>query len=374
MKKNIGVITLPLGKSGGSHLKNVVEILDPGQNDITIITGNCGIDEDLQITTRNRIIGLNIVSPKNSVLRVSNYLYVQAWIAYAVYKFFRHVDASVIYLGNCLIIPKIVLKLMRIPTVEIYAGSPINTLSVERSRLILPMRVLTHLSNELSDIIILYTPSLESEWQFRRWRNKIRYSPVQHVDFDLFHRTNDLPERGAVVGYVGRLSEEKGILNLARAIPNIVRKMPGVEFLIVGDGILKETIEDIVEEENVRDHVSLAGWADRGTLPGYLNRMRVLVVPSYTEGLPNVVLEAMACGTPVLVSPVGSIPDVIIDGKNGFLLPDNTPESIENGVLRIFEREDLESVSIRAETLVRDTFSMSAARSRIQRLLSSTTR
>ena len=78
---------------------------------------------------------------------------------------------------------------------------------------------------------------------------------------------------------------------------------------------------------HVNKNVTLVGWISHDELPSYLNMLKLLVVPSYTEGLPNIVIEAMSCGTPVLATPVGGVPDLIEDGITGFILEDNFPET-----------------------------------------------
>jgi len=369
MKKSIGIITLPIGKSGLHHLKNFVDLIDPKENNIKIITGNFGINEELQNDIHNPIIGLKNETKQNPIYRIANYIYIQFWIAYQCFSSFKNVDVSIFFLGNSLILPKIVLKIFRIPIVELYAGSPINTLLVEKSPFLFPMKILTFISNEFSDIIILYSPNLVTEWHFERWHDKIKFCSEHHINFNLFHCTNKIQSRDKIIGFVGRFSREKGLLNLIYAIPNIIKKNPGIKFLIIGDGILQKEISDFVKKNNMNDHIILVGWCSQEKMPEYLNRMKLLVLPSYTEGLPNVILEAMACGTPFLVSSVGSIPDIITDKVNGFILKNNNPNSIETEILRILENEDLELISTNAEKYVRDTFSHSATQLRIQKIL-----
>lgn len=100
--------------------------------------------------------------------------------------------------------------------------------------------------------------------------------------------------------------------------------------LIGGDGELKESIAASLQEQGVTARVELPGWISHDDLPRYLNQLRLLVLPSYTEGLPNIMLEAMACGTPVLATPVGAIPDVIIDGRTGFVMDNMTPWTLRS--------------------------------------------
>jgi glycosyltransferase involved in cell wall biosynthesis len=102
--------------------------------------------------------------------------------------------------------------------------------------------------------------------------------------------------------------------------------------------------------------ISITGWLDNVEL--YLNEMKLLVLPSFTEGLPNILLEAMACGTPVLATPVGAIQDIIKNGETGFLLKSNDPHHIAEKVTELLNKSWLlEKVSINACHYVRENFS-----------------
>jgi glycosyltransferase involved in cell wall biosynthesis len=101
--------------------------------------------------------------------------------------------------------------------------------------------------------------------------------------------------------------------------------------------------------------------------PDYLNKLFVL--PSYTEGLPYTIVEAMACGTPILATPVGAIPDVIKDGETGFIMENNSPECIAENVMRVLEHPDLEQIVENARALVEREFTYEAAVERYRKIL-----
>ncbi len=115
-------------------------------------------------------------------------------------------------------------------------------------------------------------------------------------------------------------------------------------------------IEASLQKGGVTARVDLPGWISHDDLPAYLNHLRLLVLPSYTEGLPNIMLEAMACGTPVLATPVGAIPDVIIDGKTGFIMENNSPECIAENVARALASPDLEEIAEAGRRFVEENF------------------
>ena len=110
-------------------------------------------------------------------------------------------------------------------------------------------------------------------------------------------------------------------------------------------------------------------WVPHDKLPDYLNELKLVVLPSYTEGLPNLMLEAMACGTPVLATPVGAIPDMITDGETGFIMEDNSPACIAENVMRALEHPDLERIVENARALVEREFTYETAVERYRRIL-----
>ena len=111
-----------------------------------------------------------------------------------------------------------------------------------------------------------------------------------------------------------------------------------------------------LDKNDLNKNTNILGKIDHDKLPNYLNKLKLLVIPSYTEGLPNIMLEAMACGTPVLSTPVGGIPDIITDGQNGFIMEDNSPESISKSVENFLEYPDIGRISENAQNTVKKYF------------------
>jgi glycosyltransferase involved in cell wall biosynthesis len=176
-----------------------------------------------------------------------------------------------------------------------------------------------------------------------------------------------LDARDNLVGYIGVLNNTKNVMNFVKSIPNIKRE--GVKFLIGGDGQLRDRIEKILNDKNLNSRVKFVGWIPHQKLPDYLNELRLLVIPSYSEGLPNLMLEAMACGTPVLASPVGAIPDVIKDKKTGFILEDNTPQGIAEGIMKALDYPNLDRIVENARELVEKEFNFGVAVKQYQKVL-----
>lgn len=131
-----------------------------------------------------------------------------------------------------------------------------------------------------------------------------------------------------IVGYIGRLSTEKGVKNFVDSIPLVLEKEKNTKFLIIGEGSMRNELIKKLSEYSIQDSAIFAGFVLHRDLPKYLSIIDLLVLPSYREHLPVTILESMAVGIPVIASSVGAIPEVIDDCENGILLKENNPESI----------------------------------------------
>ena len=159
------------------------------------------------------------------------------------------------------------------------------------------------------------------------------------------------------------------MMNFVKAIPEILKERNDLEFLICGGGALFEAIKAELKNNGSCDKVTLTGWIPHEKLSESLNELKLLVLPSYTEGLPNLMLEAMACGTPVLATSVGAIPDVIKDGETGFIMDNNSPECIAKRVISVLECPYLNRIVKNARELVETEYTYEAAVERYRRVL-----
>lgn len=139
---------------------------------------------------------------------------------------------------------------------------------------------------------------------------------------------------GALVAFTGRCVPGKGVRELVEAVAALVDTVPGVRLEVAGEGDLAD-LERRATALGIRGHVHLRGWLGDAQRDELLRRATVFVLPSHAEGLPLSLLEAMAAGCPVIATTVGGIPDVVVDGENGLLVPPRDPEALRRAILRV---------------------------------------
>ena len=155
------------------------------------------------------------------------------------------------------------------------------------------------------------------------------------VPLERFFQAPNRPEGAPVVGYVGRLADIKGPLDLVEAFALVKETRPQARLLMVGDGPQRAEVEQRISRLQLQDSVTITGWQE-DTLP-FLAQMRLLAVPSHNEGMGRVVVEAMAAGLPVVASRVGGLPDLITPGQNGWLARPKDPRDLCDHIARLLD-------------------------------------
>ncbi|MEB3217458.1 MAG: glycosyltransferase [Nostocales cyanobacterium 94392] len=149
------------------------------------------------------------------------------------------------------------------------------------------------------------------------------------------------------IATTGRLIEKKGIEYAIRAIAEVVKVYPNVEFNIIGDGELKEHFAQIIQELNIADKVHLKGWRNQKEIITILDETHIFVAPSVTasdgnqDAPVNTLKEAMAMGLPVIGTLHGGIPELIEDGISGFLVPERDASAIADKLIYLIEHPEI---------------------------------
>lgn len=149
------------------------------------------------------------------------------------------------------------------------------------------------------------------------------------------------------IASTGRLVEKKGIEYAIRAIAEVAKVYPNVEFNIIGDGELKERFLQIIQELNVEDKVHLKGWRNQKEIISILDETHIFVAPSVTasdgnqDAPVNTLKEAMAMGLPVIGTLHGGIPELVEDSVSGFLVPERDEKAIAQKLIYLIEHPEI---------------------------------
>src|SRR5262245_15295733 len=165
-----------------------------------------------------------------------------------------------------------------------------------------------------------------------------------------------LPHRAPIVGNVAALVPHKGQRHLIEAAALVIRQVPDARFMIAGEGELRPALERQIKDHHLEKHVFLAGF--RPDILSVHKAFDVFVMSSVTEGLGTSLLDAMACGKPIVATTAGGMPEVVEDGLTGLLVPPRDHEAMAEGIVRLLRDEALRTRMGEAGLArVRDQFS-----------------
>ncbi len=164
---------------------------------------------------------------------------------------------------------------------------------------------------------------------------KVIYNGVDLEKF-FFH---PMRGKGKRVGFVGRLHPQKGIGDLVKVAERVCREIPEVEFLVCGEGPEENFLKGEVKRRGLEKNFVLMGYQE--DMPSFYGRIDLLLLPSHREGFPNVVLESLASGRPVVATDTGGVREILGNGKEGYLVKVGDVEEMSARVIRLLEDRKL---------------------------------
>jgi L-malate glycosyltransferase len=173
-----------------------------------------------------------------------------------------------------------------------------------------------------------------------------------------------LPHHAPIVGNVAALVPHKGQRHLIEAAAIVVKRVPDARFVIAGEGELRPVLERQIKDHHLEKHVFLAGF--RPDVLSVHKAFDIFVMSSVTEGLGTSLLDAMACGKPIVATTAGGMPEVVKDGTTGILVPPRDHEAMAEAIIRLLNDGEARRamgeagqararVYFRAERMVQDT-------------------
>lgn len=356
-KSNIGIITVPINKSGLTPLSQLIDIVSSISKTTFLISGNRGYHK-YKNSSNIKSIKIERSVFKNTLFKVINYIYFQFKISFQIIKLKSKVGKWIFFIGgDVLLLPILTARLLKIDAILLLSGSSTETHKCYLdNRLWTIFQFLSRITFFFVSKILVYSKSIIKLQKLEKYSSKISIAPRHKINLEIFNIKKTFKDRDSIIGFVGRLSEEKAPMNFLLSVSSIIKKNDDIRFLIIGNGKLKRKIIKYIRKKDLGEKIDVIDWVDHRTLSKYLNDMKLLIIPSHTEGLPNIMLESMACGTPVLANNVGAIPDIIINGKTGFLMENNTPENISRNVIEIIKKHDLEKISLNGKKFVENKF------------------
>lgn len=230
-----------------------------------------------------------------------------------------------------------------------------------------------HRADALSSPCVAMAEWVAVNWKLGRQRITVIPNPVDHEDFT--PPANRGRSRQLIL-YVGRLERRKGVEILVDAFQRLAHRWPAAQLWLVGDGDapgvdgLRNSSGAIantaVHDGTVRKRIVRLGRLPRETLIRYYREAAVCVVPPPSfDNFPYTCLEAMACGAPVVASRTGGLPEMIVDGVSGLLVPRNDVDALSHGIERLLASPDLaESLGGQARRRVERIYSLNAVAQR----------
>ena len=187
------------------------------------------------------------------------------------------------------------------------------------------------------------------------------------VDEKFFHpKKNNSNQEKKYIMYAGRIDREKGLFDLLKSAKTICKFRSDVAFIVAGNGRDLNKLNRKIKKSGIQEKFVLIGQAEKETLLKLYQNATLFVLPSYHEGLPTVLLEAMSCGLPIIATDVRGNNDLVTNGKNGIIIPSRSPDKMAEAISMLLEDKKLRTkLGKNARTTIEEKYTWNVISNRI---------
>lgn len=378
LKNNKGVALVLIGGSSAStkpDIEHFISLYSNLEKIFLLLTEDSKMEE-------SNVCYIHINKPfkySNSFFRGLSFLIYQVNLIRVLYRIRKFIKICFYHTGGTILFfPQLFSKLFGMVNITFDTGPTLKVLehlinqrksSFQRFLLYFEyyyLKIIEWVTLHLTDIIIVFSPSMIDFGDRSRYMKKIYFINLNYVDIEVFKKETTIEERPIDMLYIGHA--EKIIPEFLSSLFYILQNRDlKINFLGYNEP-LKEWKKEIRKIKS-SPSIHFFGIKPHNEVPRYLNEAKFLILPSVTEGLPKVLLEAMACGTIPIATSVGAIPDIIRHGENGFLLSTDSPEIIASQILTFIDNTNLEEISESAVNYIKQNQTYNKIKEKYDRFL-----
>jgi len=201
------------------------------------------------------------------------------------------------------------------------------------------------------------------------FRGKKIYVIRNGIDFKKIENRFNFIRKQNFILYLGRYTKEKGIYDLIDAIKIVINKGYDLKLNLYGENE-RQKIVDYVKKSNLESKIFINDWIDGINKISVLYQSSFIVLPRYTEGIPNVIIEAMATQTPIIATKVGGLKEILADGKNAIIIKAGNPIDLSEKIIGLLNNEILrETISKNAYEYAKREFNIEIIRDQLYKIL-----